>query len=45
MDFNVLHLVFFWGGGGGEVFLGTHWLSTLGKISHDFHLLTMKFLY
>ena len=39
MDLNVLHL------GGWTVVLGTHWLSTLGDISWDFKLLTMKFLY
>ena len=39
VDFNVLHL------GGCEVVLGTHWLSTLGEINWDFHLLTMKFVY
>ena len=39
IDFNVLHL------GGCEVVLGTQWLSTLGEISWDFQLLTMKFMY
>ena len=39
VDFNILHL------GGCEVVLGTQWLSTLGVISWDFHLLTMRFLY
>ena len=39
MDFNVLHL------GGCEVFLGTQWLSTLGEISWDFQILTLKFLH
>ena len=39
VDFNILHL------GGCEVVLGTQWLSTLGVISSDFHLLTMRFLY
>ena len=39
MDFNILHL------GGCEVVLGTQWLSTLGVISWDFRLLTMRFLY
>ncbi|XP_030949790.1 uncharacterized protein LOC115973672 [Quercus lobata] len=31
--------------GGCEVVLGTQWLSTLGEISWDFQLLTMKFMY
>ena len=39
MDFNILHL------GGCEVVLGTQCLSTLGVISWDFRLLTMRFLY
>ncbi|XP_075665366.1 uncharacterized protein LOC142635031 [Castanea sativa] len=39
VDFNVLHL------GGCAVVLGTQWLSTLGEISWDFKLLTMKFSY
>ena len=38
MDFNILHL------GGCKVVLGKQWLSTLGVISWDFHLLTMRFL-
>ena len=39
VDFNVLHL------GSYAVVLGTQWLSTLGEISWDFKLLTMKFSY
>ena len=39
MDLNVLHLE------GCAVVLGTQWLCTLGEISWDFKLLTMKFLY
>ena len=39
VDFNILHL------GGCEVVLGKQWLSTLGVISWDFHLLIMRFLY
>nr|XP_023925163.1 probable LRR receptor-like serine/threonine-protein kinase At1g56140 isoform X1 [Quercus suber]XP_023925164.1 probable LRR receptor-like serine/threonine-protein kinase At1g56140 isoform X1 [Quercus suber] len=39
MDFNVLHLE------GCEVVLGTQWLSTLGEISWDFQILTLKFLH
>ena len=39
IDFNVLHL------GGCEVVFGTQWLSTLGEISWDFQLLTMKFMH
>ena len=39
MNLNVLHL------GGYALVLGTQWLCTLGEISWDFKLLTMKFLY
>ncbi|XP_075645875.1 uncharacterized protein LOC142617069 [Castanea sativa] len=39
INFNVLHL------GGCEVVLNTQWLTTLGEISWDFQLLTMKFMY